>query len=158
MDRRTRSDESDDAPPGKVRLDKWLWAARFFKTRTLAAEAIDGGKVEVNGERAKRARLVQADDRIRLRDGAYEWLLVVKDIAQRRGSATIAQQLYEETARQSGETRGGARATPVDAYGVLLRRGPSWQARSSRLASAQGRRLNFLTTKGAKGTKDSVRT
>jgi ribosome-associated heat shock protein Hsp15 len=90
-------DEADDAPPGKVRLDKWLWAARFFKTRTLAAEAIDGGKVEVNGERAKRARLVQADDRIRLRDGAYEWQLVVRDIAQRRGSATIAQQLYEET-------------------------------------------------------------
>ncbi len=91
-------DETDDAPPGKVRLDKWLWAARFFKTRTLAAEAIDGGKVEVNGERAKRARLVQATDRVRLRDGAYEWLLVVRDIAQRRGSATIAQQLYEETA------------------------------------------------------------
>lgn len=90
-------EEADDAPPGKVRLDKWLWAARFFKTRTLAAEAIDGGKVEVNGERAKRARLVQADDRVRLRDGAYEWQLVVRDIAQRRGSATIAQQLYEET-------------------------------------------------------------
>ena len=90
-------EETDDAPPGKVRLDKWLWAARFFKTRTLAAEAIDGGKVDVNGERAKRARLVQADDRIRLRDGAYEWQLVVRDIAQRRGSATIAQQLYEET-------------------------------------------------------------
>ena len=52
----------------------------------------------MNGERAKRARLVQADDRIRLRDGPYEWLLVVRDIAQRRGSATIAQQLYEETA------------------------------------------------------------
>jgi len=53
------NDESDDAPPGKVSLDKWLWAARFFKTRTLAAEAIDGGKVEVNGERAKRARLLR---------------------------------------------------------------------------------------------------
>jgi ribosome-associated heat shock protein Hsp15 len=91
-------DEPDDAPAGKARLDKWLWAARFFKTRSLAADAIDGGKVEVNGERAKRARLVQANDRIRLRDGAYEWLLTVRDVAQRRGPAAIAQQLYEETA------------------------------------------------------------
>jgi ribosome-associated heat shock protein Hsp15 len=90
-------DDGDDTPEGKVRLDKWLWAARFFKTRSLAADAIDGGKVEVNGERAKRAKLIQADDRIRLRDGPYEWQLVVRDIAQRRGSAQVAQQLYEET-------------------------------------------------------------
>ncbi len=91
-------DESDDAPAGKARLDKWLWAARFFKTRSLAADAIDGGKVEVNGERAKRSKLVQAADRIRLRDGPYEWQLIVRDIAQRRGSAQIAQTLYEEPA------------------------------------------------------------
>ncbi len=91
-------DEPDDAPAGKARLDKWLWAARFFKTRSLAADAIDGGKVDVNGERVKRSKLVQADDRIRLRDGPYEWQLIVRDIAQRRGSAQIAQTLYEETA------------------------------------------------------------
>jgi ribosome-associated heat shock protein Hsp15 len=91
-------DDSDDVPPGKVRLDKWLWAARFFKTRSLAAEAIDGGKVDVNGDRAKRAKLVQQGDRIRLRDGPLEWQLTVRDIAQRRGSAEIAQQLYEESA------------------------------------------------------------
>ena len=90
--------EPDDAPPGKARLDKWLWAARFFKTRASAADAIDGGKVEVNGERAKRSKLVQSDDRIRLRDGPLEWQLVVRDIAQRRGPAGVAQQLYEETA------------------------------------------------------------
>jgi ribosome-associated heat shock protein Hsp15 len=89
-------DDEEDAPPGKVRLDKWLWAARFFKTRGLAADAIDGGKVDVNGDRAKRAKLVQAGDRIRLRDGPYEWMLDVRDIAARRGSATIAQGLYEE--------------------------------------------------------------
>lgn len=94
----TSADDDEDAPPGKVRLDKWLWAARFFKTRGLAAEAIDGGKVEVNGDRAKRAKLVQAGDRIRLRDGPYEWLLTVRDIAARRGSAQIAQTLYEESA------------------------------------------------------------
>lgn len=90
-------DDRDDAPAGKVRLDKWLWAARFFKTRSLAAEAIDGGKVDVNGDRAKRSKLIQVDDRIRLRDGPYEWQLLVRDIASRRGSAQIAQQLYEET-------------------------------------------------------------
>lgn len=90
-------DDRDDATPGKVRLDKWLWAARFFKTRSLAADALDGGKVEVNGERAKRAKLVQVNDRVRLRDGPYEWQLTVRDIAHRRGSAQIAQQLYDET-------------------------------------------------------------
>jgi len=91
-------DDDEKSPPGKVRLDKWLWAARFFKTRVLAAEAIDGGKVDVNGDRAKRAKLVQASDEIRLRQGPLEWQLRVKDVAERRGSAEIAQRLYEETA------------------------------------------------------------
>ena len=91
-------DDDEQSPPGKVRLDKWLWAARFFKTRALAAEAIDGGKVEVNGDRAKRAKLVQASDEVRLRQGPIEWQLRVKDVAERRGSAEIAQRLYEEMA------------------------------------------------------------
>ncbi len=91
-------DDADDAPAGKVRLDKWLWAARFFKTRALAATAIDGGKVDVNGDRAKRSRLVQAGDQVRLRNGPMEWQLVVIEIAARRGSAQIAQALYEESA------------------------------------------------------------
>lgn len=101
-------DDDDDAPspPGKVRLDKWLWAARFFKTRALAATAIDGGKVDVQGERAKRSKLVQAGDEIRLRQGAVEWQVIVRAIAERRGSAEIARGLYEETAagRQRRET------------------------------------------------------
>ncbi len=58
----------------------------------------NGGKVDVNGDRAKRSKLIQIDDKIRLRDGPYEWQLVVRDIASRRGSAQIAQQLYDETA------------------------------------------------------------
>jgi len=93
-------DHDDDmsAPPGKVRLDKWLWAARFFKTRALAATAIDGGKVDVHGERVKRAKLVQVGDEIRLRQGAIEWQVIVRAIAERRGSAEIARGLYEETA------------------------------------------------------------
>jgi ribosome-associated heat shock protein Hsp15 len=90
--------EDEQGSSGKVRLDKWLWAARFFKTRALAAEAIDGGKVEVNGDRAKRAKLVHAGDEIRLRQGPVEWQLRVQDVAERRGSAEIAQRLYEETA------------------------------------------------------------
>ena len=90
--------DDEQGPAGKVRLDKWLWAARFFTTRALAAEAIDGGKVEVNGDRAKRAKLVQAGDAIRLRQGPVEWQLRVTDVAERRGSAEIAQRLYEETA------------------------------------------------------------
>jgi len=91
------SADDDDSPPGKVRLDKWLWAARFFKTRALAAEAIDGGKVDVNGDRAKRAKQIQAGDTVRLRQGPVEWVLVVREAAGRRGSAEIARGLYDET-------------------------------------------------------------
>jgi len=80
----------------RVRLDKWLWAARFYKTRGLSAGAIDAGKIEVNGERAKRARLVQAGDKIRIRIGPYEHVVTVKDVSERRESAPIAQALYEE--------------------------------------------------------------
>lgn len=80
----------------RVRLDKWLWAARFYKTRGLSADAIDAGKIEVNGERAKRARLVQAGDKIRIRIGPYEHVVTVKDVSERRESAPIAQALYEE--------------------------------------------------------------
>jgi ribosome-associated heat shock protein Hsp15 len=97
--RRDQDDDGDDAglPPGRARLDRWLWAARFFKTRALAAEAIDGGKVDVNGDRAKRAKLVGEGDHIAIRIGPVEWQVVVRDIAVRRGSAQVAQGLYEET-------------------------------------------------------------
>lgn len=80
-----------------VRLDQWLWAARFFKTRSLAADAIDGGKADVNGQRAKRARSVRAGDRVSLRQGPVTWELLVRDVAERRGPAEAAQKLYEET-------------------------------------------------------------
>lgn len=86
------ADESD-----RVRVDKWLWAARFFKTRSLATEAVGGGKVEVNGERAKPAKLVKPNDEIRLRLGPYEHIIIVRALAGRRGSAATAQALYEET-------------------------------------------------------------
>ncbi len=82
----------------RVRLDKWLWAARFYKTRGLSADAVDAGKVEVNGERAKRARLIQAGDKVRIRIGPYEYIITVRGVSERRGSAPIAQALYEEEA------------------------------------------------------------
>jgi ribosome-associated heat shock protein Hsp15 len=82
----------------RVRIDKWLWAARFFKTRSLATEAVAGGKVEVNGERAKPAKPVQAGDEVRLRQGPYEYVLVVRGLAERRGPASVAASLYQEHA------------------------------------------------------------
>ena len=84
--------------PDSVRLDKWLWAARFYKTRALAVEAIEGGKVEVNDDKAKRAKAIRVGDRVRLRLGPYEWRLVIRGLSERRGPASEAQQLYEEDA------------------------------------------------------------
>jgi len=81
---------------GGVRVDKWLWAARFFKTRSLATAAAAGGKVEVNGERAKPARPVRLGDLVALRLGPYEYRLVVRGLAERRGSAEAAAALYQE--------------------------------------------------------------
>lgn len=95
MSENRMSDNIQEHPRG-VRLDKWLWAARFYKTRGLSADAIDAGKIEVNDERAKRARLVQAGDKIRIRIGPYEHIVTIKDVSERRGSAPIAQALYEE--------------------------------------------------------------
>jgi ribosome-associated heat shock protein Hsp15 len=82
----------------RVRLDKWLWAARFFKTRSAAAQAVDGGKIDINGERAKRAHGVQVGETITVRRPPYELHLVVRGLADVRGSAAIAATLYEETA------------------------------------------------------------
>jgi ribosome-associated heat shock protein Hsp15 len=87
------SEDSD-----RLRLDKWLWAARFFKTRSLATEAIAGGKVEVNGERAKPSKALKAGDEVRLRLGPYEHILIVRELSGRRGPASVAQTLFDETA------------------------------------------------------------
>jgi ribosome-associated heat shock protein Hsp15 len=90
-------DDDETERPGKVRLDKWLWAARFYKTRALSAEAIAGGKIEVNGDRAKRSKLIQSGDSMRIRMGPYEHIIDVTGVSSTRGSATIAATLYKET-------------------------------------------------------------
>ena len=84
--------DSDD----HVRLDKWLWTARFYKTRSLASEAVAGGKVQVNGDRAKRARPLQIGDEVRIRQGPYQHLVEVRGLSGRRGPASEAAKLYEE--------------------------------------------------------------
>ena len=80
-----------------VRIDKWLWAARFFKTRGLAKKAIDGGKVHINGNRAKAARAVQIGDRMEINRHQERFEVVVAELSDRRGPASIAQTLYQET-------------------------------------------------------------
>ena len=87
-----------DAVTEKLRIDKWLWAARFFKTRSLAKAAIEGGKVQLDGQRVKVSREISAGDRIRLRQGWDEREVVVLELSDQRRGAPEAQALYEETA------------------------------------------------------------
>ena len=86
-----------DHSGSKVRIDKWLWAARFFKTRTLAKTAIEGGKVQLEGQRIKVSREISPGDRLRIRQGWDEREVVVKATSEQRRSAPIAQTLYKET-------------------------------------------------------------
>ncbi|MDP1742528.1 MAG: RNA-binding S4 domain-containing protein [Polaromonas sp.] len=81
-----------------MRLDKWLWAARFYKTRTLATDEIGKGRVQINGLEAKPAREVKAGDTVAIRQGPVIRTVQVRGLSQQRGSAPVAQQLYEETA------------------------------------------------------------
>jgi ribosome-associated heat shock protein Hsp15 len=74
----------------QIRIDKWLWTARFFKTRSLAAEAVSGGKIEVNGARAKPSKSVRLGDRLNIRRGPYEWTVIVTGVAKLRGGAAEA--------------------------------------------------------------------
>lgn len=84
-------------PDARLRIDKWLWCARFFKTRSLAAEAVDRGRVEINGQPCKNSREVKPGDTVVLEAHQQRWEVVVKGIAQARGPASVAQTLYAET-------------------------------------------------------------
>jgi len=87
---------TEKTPPVRMRLDKWLWAARFFKTRSLATQAIDQGRVKVNGERSKPAREIGPGDRLSLHIAEFDWTLTVRALSMQRGPAPVAQLLYEE--------------------------------------------------------------
>ena len=86
-----------------MRLDKWLWAARFYKTRSLAQQAIERGHVRLNDERTKPAHALKPADSVLVRRGDYEWKVVVRQLSERRGPASEAQKLYEETAGSRAE-------------------------------------------------------
>ena len=79
-----------------VRIDKWLWAARFFKTRSTAQQAVEGGKVRVNGERVKPAKELRVGDELSIQIGAAEWAIRVEQLSDKRGPATVARTLYAE--------------------------------------------------------------
>jgi ribosome-associated heat shock protein Hsp15 len=96
-----------------MRLDKWLWAARFFKTRTLAAEAVAGGKVKLNGERVKAAKTIRTGDALNIHIGPYEYAVRVLALSARRGPATQAALLYEES--ESSQSARKALATRLAA-------------------------------------------
>ena len=80
-----------------VRLDKWLWAARFFKTRSIAREAVSGGKVHLNGNRAKPGRTLNTGDELRIQRGEEEYTITIIELSVRRGPAVVARTLYEES-------------------------------------------------------------
>ncbi|MGH7564054.1 MAG: RNA-binding S4 domain-containing protein [Gemmatimonadota bacterium] len=87
----------EKSAPEAVRVDRWLWAARWFKTRRLATDAVTGGKVHLNGRRVKPANDVRAGDEVRIRKGPYTFTIVVQAVSERRGPAKEARSLYEET-------------------------------------------------------------
>ncbi|MDZ7802521.1 MAG: S4 domain-containing protein [Thiohalophilus sp.] len=108
---------TDSATP--TRLDKWLWAARFYKTRAQASEAINGGHVKLNGQRTKPGARVQIGDQLFIRKQSLSFDITVRELAQRRSPASVAQQLYEETAEsvtrretQQAARREAARLNP----------------------------------------------
>jgi ribosome-associated heat shock protein Hsp15 len=117
----TDSDAARRTVSEPVRLDKWLWAARFFKTRSLAAKAVEGGKVRLNGESAKPSRDIRCGDELAIRAGELEWVVEVKALSRQRGPAAQAALLYAE--REDSRTRRQAalalrKAQPHPAAGV----------------------------------------
>ena len=92
---------ADPTPAAKLRIDKWLWAARFYKTRALAVQAVEAGQVRLGGERVKPAHVLRTGDTVSVRKGGLVWDIEVVALSDRRGSAAIAAQLYRETAESN---------------------------------------------------------
>jgi ribosome-associated heat shock protein Hsp15 len=117
----TERDALRGTPQGPERLDKWLWAARFFKTRSLAAKAVDGGRVRLNGESAKPSREIKPGDELAIRAGELEWVVEVRALSRQRGPAAQAALLYaeREDSRQRRQAAIALRKTePHPAAGV----------------------------------------
>ena len=123
-----------------VRIDRWLWAARMFKTRSIAADAVRGGKVQVNGTRAKPSKEVRSGDEVRVTQGQISRTLIVRAVSERRGPASEAVHLYEET-RESIEQRElrTAELRVARAVGQDLGRRPTKRERRQ-IDAARGRR------------------
>ena len=102
MKHRTPSADRPDTT-ARVRIDKWVWAARFFKTRSLAVQAIENGRVRVGGDTVKPSRDVREGDRVRIDIDGLEWELLVRGVSDTRGPAPVARLLYEET--EAGQQR-----------------------------------------------------
>ena len=102
-----RNADAEPAAPGvvKLRIDKWLWAARFYRTRSLAAAAVEAGQVRVNDERVKPSRAVHTGERVSVRKAGFAWDVEITGVDERRGSATAAALLYSESeaSRQARE-------------------------------------------------------
>ncbi|MFQ5684118.1 MAG: RNA-binding S4 domain-containing protein [Candidatus Binatia bacterium] len=113
----------------RIRLDKWLWAARFFKTRALATEAVSGGRVHLNGARAKPGKVISIGDEVRVKRGPYKWVLIVRGFGSRRGSASQARLLYEESEQSKRD-----RETLTQQMRALGPRQPDLKGRPSKKA------------------------
>ena len=111
----------------QVRIDRWLWAARFFKTRGLAAKAILSGRVQVDGERVKPSRLVRAGEVVAVTKATEQWIVAVTGVTDRRGPASVAQTLYRETA-DSRQARAARSRTATGAHPGRRPRRPTDQA------------------------------
>jgi len=119
--RARRASVSTPAPAVAVRIDKWLWAARFFKTRALAQDAIEHGQVLIGDDRVKLARPVRLGDQIRVRIADSERTVVVCGLSDQRGPAPVAQSLYEETdesVRNGAQRAAWRRANPEPAHAI----------------------------------------
>lgn len=121
------NNKSGATDTGKIRLDKWLWAARFYKTRALATEAIKGGKVHLNGQRFKPSHQAEMGHTLRIKKDSIEQTVVIRALSGKRGPASVAQTLYEETQEsiEQREKRTQARKAMFDGMPQYTLKRPS---------------------------------
>ena len=126
--------DQDNNSPAKVRLDKWLWAARLFKTRALAKTAIEGGKVEIDGQKPKPGKEIGVGTTLKVRQGWDDRTMTVLKLSEQRRGAPEAQQLYEETEESIRERQRLAELRKMQAAGPFSHEKPNKKARRLRQA------------------------